>query len=112
MFLPEFDQQHAMSDLRRNLSSLAKSLPGGLLEAERERVGLRGEEWLKVDVEEFRELLLRANRLSIPIDGECAEYVSALEQAVEIYKGDFFEGFNRMPEHGRIQVQWNLSIIC
>ena len=94
LFWPEYDQQHALANLRRSLSSLAKSLPLGLLEADRERVGLRREEWLKVDIEEFREHLSSANRHAHPPDRACQECISSLEKAVAIYKGDFFEGFN------------------
>jgi DNA-binding SARP family transcriptional activator len=32
LFWPEFDQQHSLTNLRRNLFSLSKSLPPGLLE--------------------------------------------------------------------------------
>jgi DNA-binding SARP family transcriptional activator len=53
MFWPEFDQQHSLTNLRRNLYSLAKGLPPGLLETDREKIGLRREAWLQVDVEEF-----------------------------------------------------------
>jgi LuxR family transcriptional regulator, maltose regulon positive regulatory protein len=94
MFWPEFDQQHAMSNLRRNLSSLCKCLPDGLVEADRDRIVLQRPEWLKVDVHEFRERLLHASPFATPNVGECQEYITALEQAAEIYRGDFFEGFN------------------
>jgi DNA-binding SARP family transcriptional activator len=54
LFWSEYDQQHALSNLRRNLSSLTRSMPPGFLETDRERIGLRREDWLEVDVEEFR----------------------------------------------------------
>ncbi len=54
MFWPEYDQQHSLTNLRRNLFSLARSLPPGLLETDRERIGLRREDWLQIDVEEFK----------------------------------------------------------
>ena len=94
MFWPEYDQQHALSNLRRNLSSLAKSLPGGLLEADRERIGLGRVAWLQVDIDEFREQLSFANKHSHLPDRVCPECIASLEKAVAIYNGDFFEGFN------------------
>lgn len=56
---PEFDQSHALSNLRRNLSSLSQCLPPGILETDRERVGLRRIDVLWLDVEEFRKQLSR-----------------------------------------------------
>ena len=57
LFWPEFDQQHAQSNLRRTLSSLNKSLQVKLLEADRDKIGLidRSKVWL--DVECFQGLL-------------------------------------------------------
>lgn len=94
MFWPEYDQQHAMANLRRNLSSLARSLPSGLLEVDRERIGLQRVEWLQVDTEEFKEQLTSLYTHSHPEDQACLECLSSLEKAVALYKGDFFEGFN------------------
>jgi LuxR family maltose regulon positive regulatory protein len=94
MFWPEFDQQHSLTNLRRNLFSLAKSLPPGLLEADRERIGLRREDWLQMDVEEFREHLSTVKKHSHPPDHVCPDCLSHLEKAVATYKGEFLEGFN------------------
>ena len=94
MFWPEHDQQHALASLRRNLYSLVKSLPPGLLEADREKIGLRREDWLQVDVEEFRKQLAFANGHSHPPNHVCPDCLSSLEKAVAVYKGDFLEGFN------------------
>ena len=49
LFWPEYDQQHAQSNLRRTLASLNKSLRIDLLEADREKIGLRkppGSGWM------------------------------------------------------------------
>ena len=94
MFWPEHDQQHALASLRRSLYSLAKSLPPGLLEADREKIGLRREDWLQVDVEEFREQLAFAKEHTHPPNQVCPDCLSSLEKAAAIYKGDFLEGFN------------------
>jgi LuxR family maltose regulon positive regulatory protein len=94
LFWPEFDQQHSFTNLRRNLFSLSRSLPPGLLATDRERIGLRREDWLQIDVEEFREQLSAIKEHSHPPDGVCPACISSLEKAVATYKGDFLDGFN------------------
>ena len=94
LFWSEHDQVHALASLRRSLFSLARSLPPGFLEANREKIGLRRADTLKVDVEEFREKLAFARGHPHPPDRICQDCLSSLEQAVAFYKGDFFEGFN------------------
>jgi len=93
LFWPEYDQQHAFSNLRRNLSSLVKSLPPELLEIDRERVELR-RDCVHVDVDQFHRLLAQANTHTHPPEQFCKDCLQVLEQAVEIYRGDFIEGFN------------------
>lgn len=89
MFWPEYDQQHSLANLRRHLSSLARSLPAGVLDSDRERVGLSRNEQLEIDVQQFRALLADGSKHSLPDDG-----FTALEKAAALYKGDFFAGFN------------------
>ena len=94
LFWPEHDQQHALANLRRNLFSLAKSLPPGLLGIDREKIGFQKVEGLRVDVEEFGVRLAYTQKHPHPNGTICSNCVSALETAVAIYKGDFLEGFN------------------
>lgn len=94
LFWPEFDQRHALANLRRNLSSLAKQLPQGLLEADRESIGLKRVSWLEVDIDTFHQHISFPNRHSHPPSSMCSECVAHLEQAVAIYRGNFFQGFN------------------
>ena len=94
LFWPEHDQQHALASLRRNLFSLARSIPPGLLEADRERIGIRREDWLKVDVGEFREQVANGRKHDHLPRQVCTECLSSLEMAAAIYTGDFLEGFN------------------
>jgi LuxR family maltose regulon positive regulatory protein len=94
MFWPEFDQQHSLTNLRRNLFSLAKSLQPGLLETDREKIGLRRGAWLQIDVEEFYEQLSFVKEHSHSPDRLCPDCLSSLQKAVDTYKGDFLEGFN------------------
>ncbi len=94
LFWPENDQQHALANLRRNLSSLARDLPPGVLEISRERIGLQRTGSLEMDVEEFKRQLAIAKLHLNPADPSYEASISSLKHAVTIYKGDFFEGFN------------------
>ncbi len=94
MFWPEYDQQHSLTNLRRNLFSLARSLPPGLLETDRERIGLRREDSLQIDVEEFLRQLDAVNGHCHSSVHVCPDCLSSLETALATYKGDFLEGFN------------------
>ncbi len=94
LFWPEFDQRHALSNLRRSLSSLARDMPAGTLEIGRERIGLQRTGVLEMDVEEFKAQLARASLHSSTSDPGFATSITALEKATAVYKGDFFEGFN------------------
>ena len=94
IFWPDFDQKHSLTNLRRSLFSLARSLPPELLETDRERIGLRKAAWLRIDADEFRELLSAAREHSHSPGVLCPDCVSTVEKAVAIYKGDFLEGFN------------------
>lgn len=82
---PEQDQEHARGALRRTLSSLRKGIGDQYLEADRERIGLRREGELVIDVETFRGLTGRTDE---------ADPVSALTKAVEIAGRGFLAGFS------------------
>ncbi len=90
LFWSEFDQHHALANLRRCLSSLARDLPAGVLEIGRERIGLHRTGGVEMDVEEFKLQLARGNLNSNLADPGYAAGISALEKAAAIYKGDFF----------------------
>jgi LuxR family maltose regulon positive regulatory protein len=94
LFWPEYDQQHAMANLRRSLSSLGRSLPPGLLQADRDIIGLRRVDWLKIDVDEFIQQLSYANQHTHATQAACSECLPYLEKAVALYRGNFFEGFS------------------
>jgi DNA-binding SARP family transcriptional activator len=94
MFWPEFDQQHALTNLRRNVFSLGRALPPGLLEADRERIDLKKENWFELDVDQFLAQLSSVTEHSHPPGEICQDCVSSLEKAVNLYRGDFLEGFN------------------
>jgi LuxR family maltose regulon positive regulatory protein len=91
---PEYDQQHAQANLRRTLASLNKSLRIDLLEADREKIGLKDPSQIWLDVEEFQEKLASWKTHPHPQTETCPACQSALESAVRLYRGDFLEGFN------------------
>jgi DNA-binding SARP family transcriptional activator len=82
---PEYSQVNARAALRRTLSTLNKALEGQVLNIQREEIGILRDAPLWVDVIEFR------NHLATP-SGE--ERVARLTQAVNLYRGDFLEGFS------------------
>lgn len=94
LFWPEYDQQHAQSNLRRTLSSLNKSLQIDLLTASRGRTGFDEPSQIWLDVEEFEKLLETRNTHPHPPNQTCPECKDALESALQLYQGDFMEGFN------------------
>jgi LuxR family maltose regulon positive regulatory protein len=93
MFWPDHDQQHALANLRRNLSSLTASLPEEMIEADREKIGLRGGDGLWVDVQAFRVLHSRVKEHAHAAGPTCSDCQSWLEQAAKLYRGDFLAGF-------------------
>src|SRR5579863_4864321 len=72
---PENDQSHARAALRRTLSALNKALNGEWLEIEREAIGLNFhadlqtailQTGIRIDVQEFRQLLAECRRHGHP----------------------------------------------
>jgi LuxR family maltose regulon positive regulatory protein len=94
LFWPEYDQKHALANLRRTLSSLNKSLQGELLLADREKIGLRDHKTVWLDVEEFQKILSKVKDHTHPKNQTCSDCLRSLEEAVALYQGDFLEGFN------------------
>ncbi|HLO32258.1 MAG TPA: BTAD domain-containing putative transcriptional regulator, partial [Anaerolineales bacterium] len=93
MFWPEGNQQKSLANLRRTLSSLNSSLPKWI-EANRETISLKRNAKLWVDIEAFDDLLSRYKEHSHPDSEICKDCLSALDQAIELYRGDFLKGLN------------------
>jgi DNA-binding SARP family transcriptional activator/predicted ATPase len=91
---PELEPSRARGGLRRNLSELKKALGGELLVVDRESVGLDpgADRWL--DVDQFRGLLQVWQGHDHPQDEVCPDCLTSLAEAVELYRGDFLEGFS------------------
>lgn len=94
LFYPEYDQQHALANLRRALSSLKKSLPDKLLEADREKLGLRDYRAVWLDIEEFQKQISASKTHNHPNGQACSDCLRSLEEAIQLHRGDFLEGFN------------------
>jgi DNA-binding SARP family transcriptional activator len=94
LFWPEFDQSRAPANLRRSLASLHASIPGDWLEAERDRISVRTDADLWIDVLSARRLA--ADVKAHPHDpGEpCPECLDLVVKAIRLFRGEFLEGFN------------------
>jgi DNA-binding SARP family transcriptional activator len=86
-------QSRARLALRRTLLALKTALGAAWLEIDRDRVGLRRNGQLWVDVLEFRARILQANKPSPQDTHEEAATEAALAEAVAFYRGDFLAGF-------------------
>jgi len=94
LFWGEYDQIHAQSNLRRNLSSLNKSINFGWLVSKRESIGLRSSPDLWMDIDEFiaqQDLFRNHGCQQWEICPECLEH---LKLGVKLYRGDFLAGVN------------------
>jgi LuxR family maltose regulon positive regulatory protein len=94
LFWPEYDQQHAFGNFRRALSSLNKGIDPEFLDISREALGLKDPSNFWLDVHVFNQLVTRAKAYADPENESCPDCISTLEQAVQLYRGDFLAGFN------------------
>jgi LuxR family maltose regulon positive regulatory protein len=93
MFWPEANQQKALANFRRTLSSLNSSLPGWI-EADRESVALKQNGKLWVDVDAFHQFLSQLQQHDHSEKAICDGCLAILKKAVETYRGEFLEGLN------------------
>ena len=90
---PENDTSSARAALRRTLSALRKGVGEHFLEASYEHIGLAHSEDIWVDALVFRKLIKDIKKQSLLSDADGAEFLEALVQAAELYRGDFLTGF-------------------
>jgi DNA-binding SARP family transcriptional activator len=90
---PDLELRRAQNVLRRNLSTLNKTLNGKWLVVERDVIGLdkKTDAWL--DVAHFRHLAQSWQEHSHPQTDLCARCLSDLAQAASLYRADFMAGF-------------------
>ncbi len=93
LFWPEFEQTRAHANLRRTLASINQILGPGILESDRENVGMDPDTPVWIDVGEFRSLHSSIQAHAHP-ETVCPDCVVRLEQGLSLYRGDFLAGFN------------------
>lgn len=96
---PDYDESGARGAFRRTLSTLNKALGGGVLEISRERISLafrgeRSQNNLWVDVWEFHRLLESTKIHQHAYPPTCRACLAALQEAVNLCRGDFLAGFS------------------
>jgi LuxR family maltose regulon positive regulatory protein len=94
LFWPEFDQTHALANLRRTLFSINKLLGPEILTSSRENVGINPDSVVWQDVSELHLMLESVKTHQHTEISKCAACVNDLEKAVSLYRGDFLEGMN------------------
>lgn len=90
---PDYDTSSARAALRRTLSALRKGIGETFLEASHENIGLAHTEDIWVDALVFRRLIKDTRTHAHPPDAGCSECLASLNQAAELYRGDFLSGF-------------------
>jgi DNA-binding SARP family transcriptional activator len=93
LFWPEFDQVHALANLRRALGSLTRTLPPGILEANREFIRWTEPPLVEVDVSDFRSGTAEVRSHSHDV-APCSACLDVLQHLADLYRGDFLEGLN------------------
>ncbi|RPI30566.1 MAG: hypothetical protein EHM70_13570, partial [Chloroflexota bacterium] len=94
LFWPEFDQTHALANLRRALGSLTRSLPPGYIDADRETIRWIENAPVEIDVLKFRAAIQAVHDHAHEGSGMCPACLDRLETAGAIYRGDFLDGLN------------------
>jgi predicted ATPase/DNA-binding SARP family transcriptional activator len=90
---PELEPSRARAGLRRNLSRLRKALGDEWVVVDREAVGTDPDADLWLDVEQFRHLLQAWQEHGHAEAEVCRQCLDTLAEGVELYRGDFLEGF-------------------
>ena len=91
---PEMEPQRARANLRRSLSVLKKGIGGECLVVDRQTIGTHPEAGIWLDVADFHRLLDSPRVHGHPESDSCPDCLEALAEAVELYRGDFLEGFS------------------
>jgi predicted ATPase/DNA-binding SARP family transcriptional activator/Tfp pilus assembly protein PilF len=92
-FWPEHDQIHARAALRRTLSELQKLLGDKVLLVEQDSIGLEHNADFWLDINEFHSNLTAYRAHGHHPDDPCSDCLTALTEAVSLYKDDFLAGF-------------------
>ena len=93
LFWPENDQTSARAALRRTLSELQKILGGKRILVEQDSIGLEHTSDLWLDINEFHTCLTAYRAHGHHPDDPCPDCLTALTEAVSLFKDDFVAGF-------------------
>lgn len=93
LFWPEHDQTKARAALRRTLSELQKILGEKTLLIEQGSIGLEPKADFWTDIDEFHSDLTAYRLHGHHPDDPCLECLTALTEAISLYKDDFLAGF-------------------
>lgn len=93
LFYPDYSQSRARAYLRRDLAILNTSPAGDWLEADRDTVELKHNDELWLDVDRFQHCLVACQSHDHAPEKPCAECLSLLTEAIDLYTGDFLAGF-------------------
>jgi len=93
-FWPEYDQSHALANLRRDLSRLKELFSEDMLAVDRMQAGINSQIEIDLDVAAFQARVKQAGKHNHTGESPCDECYTNLKAAVEIYRGDFMAGFN------------------
>lgn len=107
---PDLDHKHGRSALRSTLHSLTAPIPFEWIKVDRESLAL-DQDSIWVDVNAFRSLLSETSSHGHTIDMACDQCAQLYQQAIDLYRGDFLEGFNlsdslEFDEWQRTQREW------
>ena len=91
---PDYDHSNARAALRRTLSTLSKATGPETIESDWEKIGLKLPADFWMDISEYKSRLAEAARHEHPAEEICEDCVSELQLAVELYRGDFMDGFS------------------
>lgn len=91
---PEAASSDSRAALRRVLSDLNKALGENWALANNTSVGIHTATSLELDVSRFRRLLAQAHQHPHPPTQACNDCIPLISQAINLYRGDFLEGFS------------------
>ncbi|PDV98043.1 AfsR/SARP family transcriptional regulator [Candidatus Chloroploca asiatica] len=86
LFWGDMAEERAQANLRMALYNLQKTLPAGYVQSDRKSVAFDPKGLVKLDSEQFEELLSTVHDLDNPTS------LDTLDQAIQLYRGEFMAG--------------------
>ncbi len=90
---PESDQSAARANLRRTLYRIKKAIGGDILQVSGEVLAIAAEADFWLDASEFRRCAAQGLPPDSPVDALSQAGQAHLQQAADLYAGDFMQGF-------------------